>query len=165
MLVMLILSQLITIIYSQRQSCGQNARILNDTHCACEDYFISPNTTDIRHYPFDQHNITTCSYKQLSLKKTFLLSFFLGPLAIDQMYLGNIGRGVMKLVIPLALIAVGTLLYYQGRNRNKNKVLIIGKVMESLATIVLVAWWVLDWILISGNVYRDQNDLEIFNDF
>jgi hypothetical protein len=164
MLAFLTLIPLLATIYTQNNLCGTNANSINETHCLCDDYYIAPNSTNLKIFEYNSENLNQCTYKQLSLKKTFLLSFFLGPLAIDQMYIGNLSQGILKLAIPLILISAGTLLYYQGRNRNKTTILVIGKIMEFGASIILIAWWLLDWILISRNMYRDQNGLEIFND-
>merc|ERR1712093_826399 len=45
----------------------------------------------------------TCQYEQKSLKTAFLLSFLLGNIGADRLYLGYVGSGVAKLLINLFL--------------------------------------------------------------
>jgi hypothetical protein len=161
--------------HSKCEICGINANCLNDTHCICNDYYLSINTIDNKIFPIEinsnvtedsslNNNNNYCSYFQLSLKKTFFFSFFLGPLAIDQVYIGNTVVGILKLIIPISLIAVGTMLFYHGKLQNKRAYSIIGKALEFLATILVITWWFIDWILILNNSYNDRNGIGLFND-
>jgi hypothetical protein len=135
-------------------NCFHHGKCLNTTHCLCRDYYTTI---------FNSDNIQ-CNYLKLSQKKAFLLSFFLGSSGIDHFYLGNFILGLTKLLTPLSLIFVSLLLFYSGKERGSRKMMIIGKIIELGASMLIIAWWFVDWILVLRGFYLDNNSVNLFND-
>lgn len=95
----------------------------------------------------------------MSKQRAFLLSFFLGPLAIDQFYLGNNFVGLMKLMVPSCLILIGMSLFVLGKTKNNYEIQFTGRAFEFVATLLIILWWLIDWCLIAANAYRDLNNI------
>jgi len=135
-------------------NCFNHGKCYNTTHCICRDYYSTVYNTD---------NIQ-CNYLKLSKKKAFLLSFFFGSSGVDHFYIGNFILGMIKLLTPLVLIFVSLLLFYSGKKRGSNIMMIIGKMIELLASVILISWWIVDWILVIRDYYMDNNSVNLFDD-
>ena len=141
-------------------SCNYHGKCLNNTFCECDPFFTTFYIKDSMKF-----NFTQCNYKQLSKNSLFTLSFFLGPLAFEHILMGNLIIGLIKLVLPMILILIGNSLFMLGKLKNNNKLQIFGKVFELVATIIITLWWFIDWILILSGFYKDNKNVDLFNDF
>jgi hypothetical protein len=135
-------------------NCNKHGNCMNTTHCNCDDYYTTlENLKNLQ-----------CNYLKLSQKKAFLLSFFLGPTAVDQLYLGHFFLGLIKLLIPLTTILLSLVLFFSGKRRNSYRMMIFGKVLELAGSITIIVWWLIDWVLILRNYYKDLNKVNMFSD-
>ena len=137
-------------------SCSKNGICLNKTHCNCSKGYKTIIIQEV--FP----SLFQCNYFQKSKLTAFLISFFLGPLSFDQFYLGNNILGLIKLFIPSSLILVGVSMFIIGKKNDSRTIQICGKILEFNATILLIIWWFIDWILILSNYYKDLNNVEMF---
>lgn len=132
-------------ICNNEASCSNNGFCFNKTKCVCLDkYGTKENELNVE-----------CNYIKRSKKTAFLISFFLGPIGIDQIYMGNALQGSMKIFISLLFILFGMGLYYLGKLKENHKLVISGKVLEIIGTIFIILWWLIDWVLILCNVTKD----------
>jgi len=90
----------------------------------------------------------TCNYEQKSLKTAFCLSFLLGNLGADRLYLGYVGSGVTKLLLNLILCILPCcpLCYMCGSQLRQRQIEIgyiitVGSILISAATVWL--WWLI----------------------
>lgn len=152
----------ITIVYNAKsfeykcensRSCAKKGHCLNSTHCECDKGYI---TTEENEYQ--------CDYHQLSKRNAFLISFFIGPTGIDQLYYGHIVYGVLKVFINLFCLIFGVFMIAKGKNANNDIVIVIGKLFETGSIVILTIWWLIDWILIICNYYKDSNGQKLYND-
>lgn len=128
-------------------SCSYNGFCFNETKCICfEKYGTKENN-------FNRE----CNYIKRSQRIAFLLSFFLGPIGIDQIYMGNALLGSMKFIISLLFILTGMGLYCIGKIKEKPRMVLSGKVLETIGTLFIIVWWFIDWILILSETIRDSN--------
>ena len=134
-------------------SCARKGVCLNETHCLCNKGYITTEESDYQ-----------CDYKQLSKRNAFLISFFIGPTGIDQLYYGHIIYGVLKLLINMILLIFGVFLIGKGKKINNDIVIVIGKLFETGSTVIITIWWLVDWILILCNYYKDSNGKELYSD-
>ena len=137
-------------------SCSNQGVCLNSTHCECY-----PGYFTLFNYEINPHYLQ-CNYAQKSKKTAFLLSFFLGPLSFDSFYLGNDMLGYFKLILPSILILIGITLFVVGKSKSKLSYQIVGRVIEFIATIIIIIWWFVDWIMIVSNAKKDLNDIELY---
>ncbi len=94
-----------------------------------------------------------------------ILSIFLGYLAVDRFYLRHTGKGLLKLVCPLAVILVGVILMVISsniRNFDAIKVLsIISMVLIAIACVYMVVWYIVDIIRLAiGKILPKQKKEE-----
>lgn len=137
-------------------SCSNNGKCLNLTHCQCNLGYIT-----ILNSEFNPH-FFQCNYSKKSRTYAFLLSFFLGPLSMDCLYLGDNLLGMLKLTIPSALILIGVTFFVIGKTKDNIIYQVIGRVVEFIATLIIIIWWLIDWILIAANVKKDLNEIEMY---
>lgn len=142
-----------------KYSCNNHGFCLNNTHCRCDPYYFTYYKKDDMKFDFIQ-----CNYRQLSKKSIFILSFFLGTLAFDQMILGNILKAIVKMILPMILILVGNSLFIMGKSKENKILQIIGKILEMTATMTIFLWWMTDWILILVDHYKDNKNVELYQD-
>ena len=137
-------------------SCSNNGYCLNSTHCKCLEGYTTLKNQE------QNPDFYQCSYYQKNKKIAFLLSFFLGPLSFDHFYLGNNTLGYCKLFIPCFFIILGVSIFIMGKTKASANAKVIGKSIEFIATILIIFWWLIDWILILSNYYTDLNNVKIF---
>ncbi len=137
-------------------SCSNQGDCLNNTHCECHPGFYTLFNHDIN------PNYYQCNYAQRSKKTAFLLSFFFGPLSFDCFYLGKDILGYFKLILPSILILIGITLFVIGKSKSKPAYQVIGRVIEFIATIIIIVWWFIDWIMIASDSKKDLNDIELY---
>jgi len=113
-----------------------------------------------------------CSYKRKSQLTAFLLSFFLGSIGVDRLYLELITSGVLKLAFTLSLCIIPCfplcgLLYINEDERGPyclhSYMLVVA--LCAVGLVATIAWWTIDVMLIAagalhdGNGFRMQRDL------
>lgn len=110
----------------------------------------------------------TCQHEQKSLKTAFLLSFLLGNIGADRLYLGYVGSGVAKLLINLFLCMLPCCpLCYMCRTLNGGRQAdlaygaTVGTLLVSAATVWL--WWLVDWIMIVTDALPDDSGYPLFD--
>ncbi|ELR22372.1 TM2 domain containing protein [Acanthamoeba castellanii str. Neff] len=101
----------------------------------------------------------TCQHEQKSLKTAFLLSFLLGNIGADRLYLGYVGSGVAKLLINLFFYMCRTL--NGGRQADLAYGATVGTLLVSAATVWL--WWLVDWIMIVTDALPDDSGYPLFD--
>lgn len=94
-----------------------------------------------------------------------ILSIFFGYLAVDRFYLRHTGKGLLKLVCPLAGILVGVILMIISsniRNFDAIKVLsIISMVLIAISCVYMVVWYIVDIIRLAiGKILPKQKKEE-----
>lgn len=134
--------------------CGDHGMCINETHCQCDKGYTT----------FGDSLESQCNYRMLSKKVAFFLSFFLGPVGVDRIYVGNIGIGYLKLVLSLFLTIFGLFLFLFGKKKEREHISVLGKVIESISTITIVIWWVVDWSLILHGSMKDLNGIKLNQD-
>jgi len=144
---------------TNNSSCNNHGFCYNNTLCKCDQFYTTYYKKDLM-----KNNFTQCNYLQLGLKSIFALSFFLGPLSLEHILMGNILTGIVKLVFPMILILIGNSVFILGKFKNSNKLQILGKIFELLATIIIILWWITDWILIISGHYKDHKGVDFYND-
>jgi TM2 domain-containing membrane protein YozV len=137
-------------------SCSSNGLCQNSTHCQCSEGMSTLYDKSSNPHSFQ------CNYNQKSRKIAFLLSFFLGPLSFDQFYLGNNFLGLVKLLLPSSLILIGISLFVIGKAKKNYDCQFTGRVFEFIATVFIILWWLIDWILIISNSYSDLNSIPMY---
>ena len=137
-------------------SCSNNGNCINGTYCQCFEGYTTINNIDLN------PSSIQCSYPQKSKNVAFYLSFFLGPMSFDQLYLGNMAIGFCKFLIPSFLILLGVAFFVHGKTKDWLYLQIAGRGLEFFATLLLVTWWVIDWILIVANHYNDSNNIPLY---
>lgn len=141
-------------------SCNYRGRCFNETLCKCDPYFTTYYNKDAMKF-----NFTQCNYKQISLKTVFALSFFLGPMSFEHILIGNIATGIVKIIFPMIFILIGNSIFIMGKLKNNNGLQTSGKVFELVGTLIIIIWWFIDWILILSGYYKDNKNVDLFNDF
>lgn len=131
---------------------------VNNTTCACNNYYITYNKNrPLKYY-------SQCNYKQVSKLNAFLFSFFLGPTAMDLLYMGYIDNAAAKLLSPLVIILISIIMFFIGKRKDKIKLIVASKICELIATITIFIWWMMDWISILNNSYTDFNGVRLYED-
>ena len=135
-------------------SCSYKGKCISNTKCECEKYYTN----------FIEKNNFQCNYKLLSKKKLFLFSFFFGPFGIDHLYKGNIFKCLIKIILPSLIIIIGSILLYLSKKNNIFFYALLGKLFDILGTIIIIFWWLFDWIFILTMKEKDYNGYFVFND-
>jgi len=141
-------------------TCNYHGKCYNNSICICDPYFTTYSKKGSMRF-----NFTQCNYRQLGVKNIFLLSFFLGPFSFEHFVMGNYLKGISKLIVPMILILIGTSVFILGKIKNSSNLQIIGKSLELLATLIIIFWWLIDWILILCGYYKDNRNVDLYNDF
>jgi hypothetical protein len=76
--------------------------------------------------------------------------------------LGKDTLGYFKLILPSILILIGITLFVIGKSKSKPVYQVIGRVIEFIATIIIIVWWLIDWIMIISDSKKDLNDIELY---
>ncbi len=136
--------------------CNYRGECLDKNTCKCFDYYTTIHNTSNKQ----------CIHKQLSLKTVFCLSFFFGPMGIDQHFLGNTALGILKILLPLIFILTSATLCELGKKKKykKSSMLLIGRLFEILSSILILVWWIIDCVLILEGYYSDEKNIRLFND-
>jgi hypothetical protein len=145
-----------TYICNDHSNCNYNGTCLNSSHCLCNEYYLT--LTNIPPFRIQ------CNYNQLSQSTAFLISFFLGPTGMDHIYIGKYYLGILKLFIPFSLIITGNIFFIIGQRKTADRMKIVGKLLEFSATIIIIFWWLIDWILFLTNIHKDENDISLYSD-
>ncbi len=146
-------------ICDDKTSCNNNGHCYNKTFCICDPFYTTYYNKDLM-----KNNFTQCNYLQLSLKSVFSLSFFLGPLSFDHLLMGNITTGIIKLVLPMIFTLIGNSVFALGKFKDSYNLQIYGKIFELIATLIIIIWWFTDWILLLSGHYKDNRDVDLYND-
>lgn len=137
-------------------SCSFNGHCINSTHCICNELYTTVLNSTTQNFQ--------CNYNQRSKQTAFLISLFLGPTGMEHLYIGNYSLAILKLIIPFCLIILGTIVFIFGKKKENLKAVILGKVFEFSATIIIIIWWVIDLVLIACNIYNDENNISLYYD-
>lgn len=137
-------------------SCSHHGYCYKGRICICDENYVTviDGTSSV---VFIQ-----CNYQQISRSTVFLLSFFLGPLGVEHLLLGNYGFAIPKMIIPFVIFIGGTLLFLVGKKRDSKTWKVIGKLLELGCTVLIVVWWMIDWILILSGYYVDRNSIPLY---
>jgi len=105
-----------------------------------------------------------CDCVQADQTATFLMSFCLGPLAVDRFYLGYTGVGVVKLlfsmIISIIIAVIKCCVKGDGRPTFATQVAVIVICILSFGPTV---WWLTDWILILRGELPDADGDPLYN--
>jgi len=134
----------------------QNGTGTNGT-CSCESQFAQSN----------------CQYTRKSKKTAFWLSFFLGSWGADRFYLGWAGLGCAKLIFTIVPCFLScyvrvrrALLKAQSEGVEKPTlppILLALTCAVLLLYLLMMVWWMTDWILILKNSTPDHAGYSLYN--
>lgn len=138
------------------KDCNNHGKCLDNKECICDAYYITvPNSTN---------NTSQCNYELLSKQTFFVTAFFFGTLGVDYFYIGKIGMGILKLMLPLLFFMCGVLIYSIGKSKDSSKVMLTGKMTELFGTVMLIVIWIVNLAMILSNYYKDENEIGLYND-
>lgn len=158
-LIILLLS--INLVYLQGDPCAGvncNSGTCNNGNCTCKTGYVN-------------YKNQYCNYQQKEKLVAFLLSFLIGATGADWFYLavgngGYITAGVFKLLTGIfGIIAPCLCLCAGGLRSDKSKAagFILIAVLVGVATITNSIWWIVDWIRILTDSFKDGNSIGLKN--
>ncbi len=148
-------------ICKDNSSCNFHGKCINSTTCECEAYYF----TYLKENKKIDENFKQCNYIQIGKKNLFLVSFFFGPMAFDNLIMGNVLLAVLKLTIPMILILMGNFIFMIGRYKGNEYLQIFGKIFEFFSVVLIIIWWLIDLIFILLDIHKDYKNVLFYNDF
>lgn len=129
--------------------CGGSAQgVCKNATCTCTDKYAKED----------------CTYKRKSKLAAFLISFFVGYLGADRFYLGYIGVGVVKLLLPLVGPCILACIVLPFAKASGSGACACGGVLGCILVLAIVGWNVADWILILTGDLPDFQGFALYDD-
>ena len=111
--------------------------------------------------PLEEH----CVGVQKSWTTASILSLIMGGLGIDQLYIGHIGKGILKLFIGVALFGFTlfrccfTFAFDTQKFNRKNTIIWLSfTTLVTILSVIQFLLWIMDLVLVMTNSVQDGNN-------
>ena len=141
------------------QNCLYPSICISNTICKCKKGFYNTNTEKNDNFQ------NKCNYKMNSSYSPFWVEIITN-LGIGHMIIGNYFLGVLKLFY--IIFTLGFFYYVCMSDANSKKYIgdcfhLFLSILNLIFCLGLFTWWIVDAIFFGINKYKDNNDVELFD--
>ncbi len=141
------------------QNCLYPSICISNTICKCKKGFYNTNTEKNDNFQ------NKCNYKMNSSYSPFWVEIITN-LGIGHMIIGNYFLGILKLFY--IIFTLGFFYYVCMSDANSKKYIgdcfhLFLSILNLIFCLGLFTWWIVDAIFFGINKYKDNNDVELFD--